>query len=75
MVRPTYDEEDDDDEFAAEVIVNGDEDSDEGDDGDLDYSMNKMSITPKYSFKNKMERERLLKMPSRIRPSTSPESL
>ncbi|WZZ55226.1 hypothetical protein YC2023_055333 [Brassica napus] len=75
MVRPTY-EEDDDDEEDAEIIVNGDEESDEEEEeGDLDYSMNKMSITPKHSFKNKMERDRLLKMPSMIRPSTSPESL
>ena len=75
MVRPTY-EEDDDDEEDAEIIVNGDEESDEEEEeGDLDYSMNKMSITPKHSFKNKMERDRLLKMPSMIRHSTSPESL
>uniref|UniRef100_A0A1J3GKL8 RNA polymerase I-specific transcription initiation factor RRN3 n=1 Tax=Noccaea caerulescens TaxID=107243 RepID=A0A1J3GKL8_NOCCA len=73
MVRATYDEEDDDDD--AEIIVNGDEESDEDNDGDLDYAMNKMSITPKHSFKNNMERDRLMKMPSRIRPSTSPESL
>ncbi|XP_033146280.1 RNA polymerase I-specific transcription initiation factor RRN3 isoform X1 [Brassica rapa] len=74
MVRPTY-EEDDDDEEDAEIIVNGDEESDEEEEeGDLDYSMNKMSITPKHSFKNKMERDRLLKMPSMIRPSISPQS-
>ncbi|CAF2290517.1 unnamed protein product [Brassica napus] len=74
MVRPTY-EEDDDDEEDAEIIVNGDEESDEEEEeGDLDYSMNKMSITPKHSFKNKMERDGLLKMPSMIRPSISPQS-
>lgn len=73
MVRPTYDKDDDEDD--AEIIVNGDEESDEEDEGDLDYALNKMSITPKHSFKNKMERERLVKMPSMIRPSTSPESL
>jgi RNA polymerase I-specific transcription initiation factor RRN3 len=73
MVKATYDEDDDDND--AEVIVNGDEDSDEDDEADLDYALNKMSITPKHSFKNKMERDRLLRMPSRIRPSTSPESL
>lgn len=72
-MRATYDEEDDDDD--AEIIVNGDEESDEENDGDLDYAMNKMSITPKHSFKNNMERDGLMKMPSRIRPSTSPESL
>ncbi|ESQ52079.1 hypothetical protein EUTSA_v10016395mg [Eutrema salsugineum] len=76
MVKATYDEDDDeDDEDDAEIIVNGDEESDEEDEADLDYAMNKMSITPKHSFKNKMERDRLMKMPSRIRPSTSPESL
>ncbi|KAG7569173.1 RNA polymerase I specific transcription initiation factor RRN3 [Arabidopsis thaliana x Arabidopsis arenosa] len=75
MVSATYDEDEEDDDFDAEVIVNGDEDSDEGDEADLDYALNKMSITPKHSFKNKMERDRLLRMPSRIRPSTSPESL
>ncbi|KAJ4903614.1 RNA polymerase I specific transcription initiation factor RRN3 protein [Raphanus sativus] len=72
MVRPTYEEDDDDDEDDAEIIVNGDEESDEEEEGDVDYAMNKMSITPKHSFKNKMERERLLKMPSMIRPSISP---
>ncbi|KAF8100974.1 hypothetical protein N665_0212s0018 [Sinapis alba] len=66
---------DDDEEDDAEIIVNGDEESDEEEEGDLDYAMNKMSITPKHSFKNKMERDRLMKMPSMIRPSTSPESL
>ncbi|KAG2296564.1 hypothetical protein Bca52824_043233 [Brassica carinata] len=75
MVRPTYDKDDDEEEDDAEIIVNGDEESDEEDEGDLDYALNKMSITPKHSFKNKMERERLVKMPSMIRPSTSPESL
>ncbi|XP_010516632.1 PREDICTED: RNA polymerase I-specific transcription initiation factor RRN3 [Camelina sativa] len=75
MVRAPYDE-DEEDDFDAEVIVNGDEDSEEGEDEDVDYAMNKMSITPKHSFKNQMmERDRLLRMPSRIRPSTSPESL
>jgi len=75
MVRPTYDKDDEEEEDDAEIIVNGNEESDEEDEGDLDYALNKMSITPKHSFKNKMERERLVKMPSMIRPSTSPESL
>lgn len=68
---------DDDDDDDAEIIVNGDEESDEEEEeeGDLDYAMDKMSITPKHSFKNKMERDRLMKMPSMIRPSTSPQSL
>lgn len=54
----------------------GDTDNEEGCDDDvvLDNEMNKMSITPKHSFMR--ETERLLTMPSRIRPSTSPrESL
>lgn len=42
-------------------------------DDDFDYSLNKMSITPKnppsYWLRDSVE------MPSRIRPSTSPESL
>ncbi|KAJ0262094.1 Uncharacterized protein HA466_0050850 [Hirschfeldia incana] len=67
---------DDEGEDDAEIIVNGDEESDEEEEeGDLDYALNKMSITPKHSFKNNMERDRLMKMPSMIRPSTSPESL
>lgn len=71
MVKTTYDE-DDDEELCAEVIVNGDADSEEDcdDEVDLDNDVNKMSITPKHSFMR--ETERLLKMPSRIRPSTSP---
>ncbi|CAK9139373.1 unnamed protein product [Ilex paraguariensis] len=52
----------------------------EEDDPDLDefdYSLNKMSITPKnslnYTFEGQLQRR--MQMPSRIRPSTSPESL
>ena len=71
MVRPTYDE---DDEEDVEIIVNVDEESDEEEEGDVDYVMDKMSITPKHSFMNEMERDRLLKMPSVIRPSISPQS-
>ncbi|KFK44868.1 hypothetical protein AALP_AA1G312900 [Arabis alpina] len=70
-VKPTYDDEDD--ELCPEIIVNEDADSDEDcddDNEDLDYDMNKMSITPKHSFM--LETDRLSKMPSRIRPSTSP---
>ncbi|KAF8110175.1 hypothetical protein N665_0086s0015 [Sinapis alba] len=70
MVRPTYDDEEED----AEIIVKGDEESDEEDEDDVDYDMNEMSVTPKHSFKNMMERDRLLKMPSMIRPSISPQS-
>ncbi|CAN6996128.1 unnamed protein product [Brassica rapa subsp. trilocularis] len=72
MVRPTYDE---DDEEDVEIIVNVDEESDEEEEGDVDHVMDKMSITPNHSFMNEMERDRLLKMPSVIRPSISPQSL
>ncbi|KAG7574183.1 RNA polymerase I specific transcription initiation factor RRN3 [Arabidopsis suecica] len=75
MVKKTYDK-DDEDEFFGEVTVYGDTESDEDcdDEVDLDNEVNKMSITPKHSFMCKTER--LLKMPSRISPSTSPrESL
>ncbi|KAF2581052.1 hypothetical protein F2Q70_00010709 [Brassica cretica] len=63
MVRPTYDDEDDGDE-DAEIIVNGDEESNEEEEDDVDHVMDKMSITPKHSFMNEMERDRLLEMPS-----------
>ncbi|WZY92400.1 hypothetical protein YC2023_064729 [Brassica napus] len=71
MVRPTYNE---DDEEDVEIIVNGDEESDEEEEGDVDYVMDKISITPNHSFMNEMERDRLLKMPSVIRPSIGPQS-
>ncbi|CAN7009653.1 unnamed protein product [Brassica oleracea var. botrytis] len=73
MVRPTYDK-DDDDEEDAEIIVNGDEESGEEEEDDVDHVIDKMSITPKHSFMNEMERDRLLKMPSLIRPSISLQS-
>ncbi|CAF1818070.1 unnamed protein product [Brassica napus] len=73
MVRPTYDK-DDDDEEDAEIIVNGDEESGEEEEDDVDHVIDKMSITPKHSFMNEMERDRLLKMSSLIRPSISPQS-
>ncbi|CAA0375632.1 unnamed protein product [Arabidopsis thaliana] len=67
-VKKTYEQ--------AEVTVYGDTDNEEDSDDDVDpdNEMNKMSITPKHSVMH--ETERLLKMPSRISPSTSPrESL
>ncbi|XP_030535855.1 RNA polymerase I-specific transcription initiation factor rrn3 isoform X2 [Rhodamnia argentea] len=44
---------------------------------EFDYALNKMSITPKQSLMYKFGGglEELVRMPSRIRPSTSPESL
>ncbi|XP_052724173.1 uncharacterized protein LOC108347665 isoform X3 [Vigna angularis] len=82
-VRTTYD---DDDDNVSEVSESGSEVTDDDfvdtntkdmiDDDmmvtveDLDFNpnLNKMSITPKNSLKH-------LRMPARIRPSTSPESL
>lgn len=44
---------------------------------EFDYALNKMSITPKQSLMYKFGGglEELVRMPSRIRPSTSPESM
>ncbi|XP_074311656.1 uncharacterized protein LOC141647402 [Silene latifolia] len=73
MVRKTYEDEDEgSSDEDVEVIypdVNGDEFQDEGDLDEFNDSLNKMSITPRDSFfKKNME------MPSRLRPSMSPES-
>ncbi|KAF8105309.1 hypothetical protein N665_0159s0014 [Sinapis alba] len=68
MVERIYDE----DETFAEVIVYGDTDNDEdyGDDPVLNNDVKKISITPKHSYIR--DSWRLSKMPSRIRPPTSP---
>lgn len=44
---------------------------------EFDYALNKMSITPKQSsmYRFGSGLDELVRMPSRIRPSTSPESL
>ncbi|KAK9073690.1 hypothetical protein SSX86_006284 [Deinandra increscens subsp. villosa] len=68
MVRPTY--EDDDDEDDDDVSVKDDEEVD-----DFDVNLSKMSITPKDSFMFGDHPQSRMQMPSRIRPSTSPESL
>lgn len=91
MVRSTYDEDDGEgtsDEDVAEAYVGGNGMSipDDGsarsyDEGDSDadefaYSLDKMSITPRDSsnkFGGRMQR--FVQMPSKIRPSASPESL
>lgn len=85
MVRTTYDDEDEDeegtsDEDEAEAgVSNGRgpmsfEDDEFDDEGDM--NLNKMSITPRNSSMLKYEEQhRKMQMPSRIRPSTSPESL
>ncbi|XP_024033748.1 RNA polymerase I-specific transcription initiation factor RRN3 isoform X2 [Citrus clementina] len=87
MVKTAYhgDEEDNSDEDVDEdngdhVMVDGMGRSPDEQDLDLDefeYSLNKMSITPKNSFSCRLDGElrQPMKMPSRIRPSTSPESL
>ncbi|KAK6159877.1 hypothetical protein DH2020_003258 [Rehmannia glutinosa] len=89
MVRSTYDEDDGEgtsDEDVAEAYggENGmsipddgsgrsyDEDNSDAD--EFDYSLDKMSITPRDSrFESRIHR--FVQMPSKIRPSTSPESL
>lgn len=91
MVRSIYDEDEEgtSDEDVAEAYDRGDGMSipDDGSDrycegqGDSDadefeYSLDKMSITPRdssHKFGGRMQS--FMKMPSKIRPSTSPESL
>ncbi|GJW08306.1 RNA polymerase I-specific transcription initiation factor RRN3-like protein isoform X1 [Tanacetum coccineum] len=52
------------------------DDDDDFEDDDFDMNLNKMSITPRNSSMLKYEEQhRKMQMPSRIRPSTSPESL
>lgn len=89
MVRPTYDEEEEgggsSDEDIAEVFPDRIENNlmdDEAmarsyDDGEFDLdefdsALNKMSITPRNSLQYRRD---FVQMPSRIRPSMSPESL
>ncbi|PON78708.1 RNA polymerase I specific transcription initiation factor [Trema orientale] len=79
MVRPTYDDEEDSSDEEVDVnaeIERNDEFSRNHEDFDLDEfdnALNQMSITPKYRFGGALNDP--LRMPSRIRPSTSPESL
>lgn len=78
MVRATYfdDEEDISDGEADQGFANGNGDAmnakslEENDLDDFDDALNKMSITPRDSFQYRHSQ-----MPSKIRPSTSPESL
>ncbi|KAL5556349.1 hypothetical protein UlMin_038585 [Ulmus minor] len=81
MVRPTYNDDESDEEIEAFLDSNGDTREHYKDlDLDLDEfdsALNKMSITPKttlYQFGGALK-EQPSYMPSRIRPSTSPESL
>lgn len=76
---------DNSDDEVAEVFVNENGDnfmeemgrSFDEQDLDLDYALNKMSITPNNSFKSRfgVQSQEIMRMPSRIRPSMSPESL
>lgn len=80
MVRPTYDDgqEDGSDEEVDEAPLGGNTKSHEDFVLDeFDSAMNQMSITPKDSLKHRFggALKEPLRMPSRIRPSTSPESL
>ncbi|KAF3440903.1 hypothetical protein FNV43_RR19189 [Rhamnella rubrinervis] len=88
MVRPCDDDEEDnsDDEIAeafvetnGECIMNDEISKNFGDFDldDFDSALNKMSITPKDSFNHRLgiALKQPMRMPSRIRPSTSPESL
>ncbi|XP_022973839.1 RNA polymerase I-specific transcription initiation factor RRN3-like [Cucurbita maxima] len=89
MVRPTYDEEEEDegssDEDVAEVFPDKIEenlmddeamarsyDDREFDLDEFDNALDKMSITPRNSLPLRQD---CVRMPSRIRPSMSPESL
>ena len=91
MIRTTYDDDEegssDEDDAVGCTYGNGEDIADDGmarsfeeHDADLDefdYSLNQMSITPRNSLKYSFGGESMgpMKMPSRIRPSTSPESL
>lgn len=83
MVKTTYSDHSDDDEElgdldAPEMNVGSLDDHVEIDfnsDDDLEYSMNKMSITPRRSFYHPMaDHATGLSMPAKIRPSVSPPS-
>ena len=93
MVRTTYDDDDEEGSSDEDVVdgfmgrsvenIAGDAMAASFEEHDLDldefdYSMNKMSITPKNSSNFRFGSElygSAMRMPSRIRPSTSPESL
>ncbi|KAH9662234.1 RNA polymerase I specific transcription initiation factor RRN3 protein [Citrus sinensis] len=77
MVKTAYhgDKEDNSDEDVDED--NGDHLMQDLDLDEFDYALNKMSITPKNSFSCRLDGQsrQPMEMPSRIRPSTSLESL
>ncbi|KAH9611145.1 hypothetical protein KSS87_004808 [Heliosperma pusillum] len=69
MVRKTYEDEDEGSSDEDVEVIYPDVNGDEVDLDEFNDSLNKMSITPRDSFfKKNME------MPSRLRPSVSPES-
>jgi len=84
LVKTTYSNNSDDDEELGDLDAPGmNVDSlddhieiDFKDDDDIEYSMNKMSITPHRSFFHPMAMSSGsgLSMPARIRPSVSPPS-
>ncbi|KAI5319938.1 hypothetical protein L3X38_039646 [Prunus dulcis] len=88
MVQSTYDDKDSSDEDVGEAFA-GDDDSgmDYGimqslekqhfDFAEVGFALNKMSITPKDSLHSRFGGaiNQPMRMPSRIRPSTSPDSL
>ena len=82
MIKTTYSaSSDDEDELgdldAPDMNVGSLDDHVEIDfnsDDDLEYSMNKMSITPHRSFYYPMNNDTSLRMPAKIRPSVSPPS-
>ncbi|KAL6576065.1 hypothetical protein OROHE_000536 [Orobanche hederae] len=83
MVKSTYDEDDREGTSDEDVAGNGtsiqDDDGYDGENSDadeFDCSFDKMSITPRdSSSKFGGRKQRFMQMPSKIRPSTSPESL
>jgi RNA polymerase I-specific transcription initiation factor RRN3 len=84
MVKTTYSDHSDDDEElgdldAPEMNVGSLDDHVEIDfnsDDDLEYSMNKMSITPRRTFYHPLANHATgLSMPAKIRPSVSPPTM
>ena len=88
MVRTTYDDDEEEDSSDGEhgedyeyghpddvMMARSYDSHDDLDLDEFDHSMNKMSITPKNSLYYRFGDELKMQMPSRIRPSTSPESL
>ncbi|XP_062095602.1 uncharacterized protein LOC133801411 [Humulus lupulus] len=73
MVRPAYNDEEDSSDEEVEVNTEIEENNEDFDIDEFDNALNQMSITPKNRFGDGFNDHP--RMPSRIRPSTSPESL